>query len=387
MHQKKLIVTNAKKKKLFDLILIVICAAIVLGFGVSIYILPQSEFSAEENRTLQTLPNFSWSSIKSGAFTRRISNFYADQFPYRNSFVGAKALVELGLIKCENNGVLLGKNGYLIKRLEYSDYNYLKKNLESVYDFSKNIGIPTVFAIAPRAIDVMKSQLPIQYDTQRADYVWNIVDSSDVDYIGFSDILTEYERIGKKIWYRTDHHWTTLGAYYSYAELSKSLGYSPVQISKFKIETVSDSFLGTTYSASGIKGIAPDTIDFFRYEGDENFVIKDSQGNNSNGFYTFSYLDEKDKYAAFLGGNSDYIKIYKPQAEDRERLLIIKDSFANSVIPFLANHYDIDVVDLRFYNGSVYDLANEIQADKILILYGIDSLATSDTLTLLNYGK
>ncbi len=367
----------SKKRRLSDRLLLILVSVCLVFFGAAIYILPSSDFSEAENRVLAPFPEFSLEAVASGEFMRGIGEFYADRFPFRDAFVGIKAGFEKLLLKGENNGALDADDGYIIDRLEYTDAEYenIRTNLAAINRFAENTE-NTVVALAPRSIDVMKSKLPALYSTERADRVWEIVAEAAPDALILTDALRAKADGGEYVWYKTDHHYTTLGAYYTYVALGESLGYTPYPIEFFTQETASGEFLGTTYSSSGIKWAERDTVTFFRFDGDLGAAVKYGNGETLLGFYDRSYLEKKDKYSAFLGGNRARVTVTLG-GEAKPTLLLVKDSFSNSLVPFLSLHFDIEMVDLRYYTQSTYKLCEEINPDKVLVFYGIDSLASS----------
>ena len=374
----------APKRRIADRALLISLALIIAVFGVLIFVLPSEDFSEEENRMLAPFPEFSIDSLVSGEFTAGIASFYSDRFPARNVFVGVKAYFEKLMLRAENNGVIEGKDGYIIDRLEYTDgeYKTLETNLKAIKKFSATVekdGFDCTTVILPRSIDVMTSKLPALYSTERFDSVWEKVAALHPDAITLTDMLRDAADGGEYVWYKTDHHYTTLGAYYTYVSLAETLGYTPYPIEYFTKEVVSSEFFGTTYSSSGMKWAESDTVTLFRFDGDENFTVSypDSSEASIKGFYVREYFDKKDKYSAFLGGNRARTRITLESEADRPTLLLIKDSFSHSLAPFLALHFDIELVDLRYYNKSVSDLVTEISPDKMLVIYGIDTLATS----------
>lgn len=381
----------AHRWKSADIVMLCVLSVIILVFGISIYLIPQSDFSEIENQQLTTFPSFTVSSLLSGEFTKDIGEFYSDQFPLRTSFIRFKAVCELAQLKLQNKGVIPCSDGTLIKRLEYSDYSKLHKNLSAVDDFTVALsdkGIAVHMAIPPRSIDVLESTLPPLYSADRSDRVWEILSEYRDDATLLRDIIKPMADDGEYVWYRTDHHWTTDGAYAAYQALGSILGYTPMPAEYFEKVLVTNNFYGTTYSSSGLYGTPPDSMYFYRYDGDNNFTLTDNiKENVRNGFYDTDKLAERDKYAAFLGGNLAHVSITDPTAtEKKPTLLLIKDSYANSLVPFLAIHFDIEMIDLRSYNGSPYKLALESSAHEVLILLGADSLATADDLTKLRYG-
>ena len=383
---------TASRCRIADLMLIAVLSAMIAVMGIAIFILPQSTFSEDENRDLTTFPAFSIQSLIRGDWTKKISEFYADQFPVRRLMVQLKATCELAQFKGQNNKVILGANDTLISRLEYPDYSNVENNMAAVNDLQIALAkenIPVCMAVAPRAIDIFAAELPVLYGSERSDAVWDVITAYRPDATRLRNRLLELHKEGEYVWYRTDHHWTTDGAYAAYEELGQVLGYTPYKTSDFERTRVSDEFYGTTYSKSGMYFVAPDSMYFYRYEGDEGYVVKNMRtGAINTGFYFTGFLSVKDKYSAFIGENQAHVRVYDAteKSEDKPTLVLVKDSFANSVVPFLARHYDLEIIDLRYYTGSVARLAREKNACGVLILIGADSLASSDDLTQLRLG-
>ena len=389
-----------KRLSIPDRIFLIVSALFLLGFGLTIFILPQESFSEQENRALQTMPAITPASLADNALSQDIADFYADQFPAREFFVGLKTLSEMSQLKYENNGVLIGKDGYLIKRLEYGEdgYENIRANTEAVADFGHIMAerdIPVTLAIAPRGIDVLTSHLPDYYDTARANAAWTLTleaaAEAGITPVTFTEELRMTAELGTEvgdgIWFRTDHHWTPRGAYLAYVLLAKTLGYTPLPFDTLTAETVDAPFYGTTYSSAGISWAQPDTLTFYHLPNEERFLceIVDT-GKSFRGFYDRSYLDTKDKYGALIAGNNGRVRITDTEHPDKPTLLILKDSFAHAAVPYLAEHFQLEILDLRYWRGSTADLVGEIDADHILILTGLDSLATAKTYELLRFG-
>jgi len=382
---------NADVTRRRDGILIIITALFIAVFAVLVWLLPHKPFSEDENRTLQEFPKFSLEALTEGEYTADIGSFYSDQFPARRFFVGLKSVAELGQLKMQNNSVIPASGGRLVKRLEYESLDAAKKNLDAIKDFeelltSKEIPVTTV--IAPRSTDIFADFVHPIYSRDRTDKIWSLINESGLSDLSLVEPLKKAENDGGYVWYKTDHHWTTDGAYLAYTLLADELNYSPLPPEFFKPTTVSEEFYGTTWSSSGMPWTAPDEMKLYRFEGDEAYVVENMiTGDVMQGFYDNSKLEVKDKYSTFLGGNQAYVKVYDPTATvEKPKLLIVKDSFAHSLAPFLAIHYELHIVDLRYYTESTAKLALSIDADRVLILVGADTLATSTDLTLLRYG-
>jgi len=263
-------------------------------------------------------------------------------------------------------------------------------------------GVSVVTALAGRSIDVLESKLPALFDPKSNQVILSTLADSmgDEPYIDLLAPLKEKADAGEDVYYRTDHHWTTLGAYYAYQVIAPSLGVDAYPLDSFKAENASEEFFGTTWSAAGMKWIKPEPLQFFRYEGDELFtteemvknkefnleentdsvpylVVKD--GGKLPSLYDTSFLQKKDKYSAFLGGNKALVRVTWNDTP-RETLLIVKDSYAHSLAPFLARHFDLLLVDLRYFDGSVSELIEQEGVKKVLFLYNVANLCDDTSL-------
>ena len=354
----------------------VICAlycVLVLSLSALLFFLPKEDFSPKENRILAKMPRLSAENLIDGRFSEDFSSFCADRFPFRASMLTLNSSFELGLGKLEARGVMSGADKSLIKRLEYNNYERLKENLsviDEIREYAQSKGKKAVFFCAPRAVDVLGGYCHPLFDTQKSKEVWEHVKDAET----ITEALSHKAEQGEYVFYKTDHHWTTLGAYYTYVRLGKLLGYSPYPLSDFTLETVSNDFYGTTYSSCLLPDVSPDKITAFRYEGDEEISVTDTSTQKVSGLYDFSVLDTSSKYDFFLGGNRAHLKI----KSGKPRLTVIKDSFANSLLPFLARHYDIDVIDPRYLREPLENFLADIFSDEepsdVLILFGVDTL-------------
>lgn len=385
---------DIKKYKPWDIITVAGMLVVIYGFSVATFIVPDTKFSEDENRALQQKPKFSISTLVNGKFTSEIADYYADQIPLRNIFVGTKAVAEIAMQKQENDDVLLCSGGYIIAKDDYPDYAAVDKNLKAVNRFAAALeNVDLRVAIAGRGQDVLTKYMPALYPAEeRTEKLFGHVSDSlsGITQIDLLDPLKSRADSGEYVYYRTDHHWTTLGAYYAYVEIMKSYGMEAYPLDYFTRETASDAFYGTTWSKAGMKWIKPDTIEYFRYPGDDKIVteIVDSK-ETLDGMYDRDYLSVKDKYSSFIGGNNGHVKIHpsdSKEAAKRETLILVKDSFGHSLAPFLAAHFNLEIIDLRYYKLPLIDFVKETGADKMLIMYNMDSVVNSNSLAMLGVG-
>lgn len=388
--------TLAPESRLADRITVIGFVIIICFFSLFTMIYPDAEFSEQENRVLHQKPKLTLTTLTNGQFTSEISAYFKDQFPLRNQYVGLKSTAEILMRKQQVNGVLLGDEGNLITRKDYPETIGLERNIHDYILFAEAMeqrGIPCSFAAAGRSMDVLTQYTPSLYTDEFSKKIWACFDSMITEkgksYIDLLTPLKTAAENGEYVYYKTDHHWTTYGAYLAYCEIMESLGETPQSADVFTVEKASGEFYGTTWSTAGIKWIAPDTMEYYRYEGDMDYTVEImDDGSIINGFYDRSYLQVKDKYSSFIGGNNAYVRITKDNPEgQREKLLVIKDSYAHSVIPFLAYHYDLEVLDLRYYRESPAKLVEETGVDRVLFLFNMDNITgASPVLTALGLG-
>ena len=349
-----------KKETSVDISLLALCAALLICLGSGVFFNLTNDFSEEENRPLSNFPRIGEDSIIEGDFFKELGDFYSDRIPFRLKFVRLKGALERSLGKGENNGVLLIDSDTLVQRCEYESTAILEKNLRGIA--ANNAKLIAV----PRSVDVLT-------ESEDAAGVRDIVYSGAPDGTELYRRLCAAEDAGEQVYYRTDHHLSYDGAYILYAYLCESLGVTPYPKDGFEKQLVSNSFLGTSYSKSGALISTADPVYLPRYDGDTEFDIccLDS-GCALNSFYDSSFLSKKDKYSVFLGGNHGTLTVSSKAEQNRPRLLLIKDSFANAVIPMLARHFDITVCDPRYDTSPI-----SCEYNAALVVCGIDTLATT----------
>lgn len=361
----------------FDLILTLTVGLLIISIGAGTLLLPSADFSEEENRALAPLPSVTLRGLSDGSLSSAVGEYLRDRLPLRREFVRSKAISELLALKGENNGVLFCGDGYLLDRGEYSSLDKAKENIEYYSALSKSLsdmGMPVSVAYVPRGIDVMSAKLPALYRGSHADVI-GLIPTQEVATDLISPLKNAADR-GEYVWFRTDHHWTAHGAYIAYVELSDALGYIPYSRDSFRVECVSEDFLGTVYSKAGCIAPYPDTVELYRYEGDGEYLLTADRNSSQKGLYFYAFLDKKDKYSVFLGGNYATLSIEKRSDTPRKRLLIIKDSYANSLAPLLARHFDLLLIDPRYLEGEPPELLELAKsADAALILQGIETVA------------
>jgi hypothetical protein len=362
---------------LLNKILTVILIVFLTSFSLLFILLPDQAFSETENRMLQKKPAFSWDNLISGKFGSAVENYVADQFACRDIWVSLKSAAELILQKKDNNGVYFGREGYLLQKPDRPDAALLAANIEAVNQFAANIPTKVYFLLAPSSVQILTDKLPQFVAPHPINDLLALTKeqlSPKVNFIDTFPILAAHRQ--EYIYYKTDHHWTTRGAYYAYREAGPLLDYKPLAINDFTIEQVSSDFYGTLHAKSGHRFIQPDTVELFKPKNNLSCRVEYvNEKKTGHSLYAKKHLLRKDKYAVFLDGNHALIRINVQNQTDR-KLLVVKDSYANSLIPFLANHYDeIHVIDLRHFNAPLQGYIKQYNLNEILFVYNFISFA------------
>ena len=336
-------------------------------------IVPDREKSVQENRMLVTKPKFRLSSLISGDYDEKFEAYMDDQFVGRDMWRKLKVTVDrIGGSRLEN-GVYIGTNGQLLEQIEVADENHLAANIKAIKSFSESQKkIPVRMMLVPDAANVLNHSLPALAKPEDQTQMFSMVRKDLGDSVEWIDVSTELNKHKtEKIYYKTDHHWTTLGAFYAFQAAAPSLGIEGDLSGKYVSYAVSDSFNGMLASKSGVNLGEKEQIDIYVPTEEDTDLIVDyvDEGKRSTSLYDSSKLKEKDQYTVFLGGNSSLLDI-RTVSTSTKRLLLVKDSFANSFIPFLTPYYrEIVVVDPRYYSGTINDLMDSYRISEVLFLY------------------
>lgn len=358
---------------------------LVFIFGMAIWFLfsPKSDYSSAEKRYLQQFPDTSFENISNGKFGEEFESYFADQFPMRNLWVGFNAYYSLYTGNNGANGVYNCKNDYLIN-VPVSTDNNISKNLDIITKFKSSIDVPVTVMFAPStgyiADDVLPSVHNKYNDDEYFENAGKTLAQNGIEFVDLRKTFKEEYKNGTQLYYKTDHHWTTAGAYTAYTKLCESLGITPTPKDNFDIKSY-DGFYGTTYSTSGFLVTPPDSIEVWENPAntESNIKVKITEGKQTteyNSMFFYDHLEEDDKYPVFIDGNHALTEITNSKA-DGGTLVMIKDSFSHCVAPFLADNYSkIVLVDMRYYKLNVSDLIKQENPEQVVVLYGIDNIAT-----------
>ena len=338
-------------------------------FFLLLIVMPKSEFSEMENRNLAQMPKFTFERLFNGKFTAEFEEYVTDQFAFRDTWVGMKYFFEKALLKTENNGIYFGKDGYLMTKFVKPDDSRLNINYGAVEKLSASLDIPVRFSLIPMASYVHADKLPGNANPYNQQILLDRAAEMD-EYFDISQALLAHK--DEYIYYRTDHHWTSDGAYYAYEKICQEYGMTPADR---VLRKEYPEFYGTLYSNAGARMVEPDTVTTFMVP---ELSVKDENGNDIP-LYDESFAEKKDKYSVFFGGNPPLVVLDNTEIEEGEKLLLIKDSYSNSLAPYLTHNFDeIHVWDLRANKTSISEYVSANGITQVLVLYSTENFA-SDT--------
>ena len=348
-------------------------------------LLPDKEQSEEENRVLETLPAPSLTSVLNGDFMEQWESYMSDQFAGRNLWRSLKVgLDRLGGSRMEN-GVYIGRDGQLLEDIAVPDNELFTANINAVKSFANTYSdIPATVMLIPDAACILSDSLPAFASVEDQRQMFSMVErglGDSVKWVDAYSILNKHK--AEKLYYKTDHHWTTQGAFYVFQEAAASLGIEEDVSDDYVSYTVTDSFNGVLASKSGVGLDEKEQIDIYvPTEGDDDVVVNYvDEGKKRTSLYDSSKLETRDKYGVFFGGNTSVMDI-RTVSTSHKRLLVVKDSFADCFIPFLTPYYrEIVVVDPRYYSGTMTDIMDTYRITDILILYSGNTFMTDNNIS------
>ncbi len=355
-------------------IFVIVMVLILAGTGIEIFVTKDRSFSENENRYLAERPQISLSNIENTDFQKSLENFISDQIPEREKLITLRSVLkELTGIK-DIEGAYIGKDGYYLEKITNEDVSeeQLKNNIRYINTFfNKNKELKSYVMLIPGSGNILTDKLPKHADVYDYNYYEKIAEKEFTNNAdNNTQIVNTYDALKKLskdyIYYKTDHHWTTKGAFIAYNEFCKVEGIESESYENLEMKNVTDKFYGTLYSKVLDKKKKGDSIEIAENIPQCNVMIN---GKKSE-IYHIDKLKEKDKYQVFFGGNYGVVSIENNEANNDKNLLIIKDSYANSFTPFLLKDYKtITIVDYRYFSGNLQSIVESNNITDVLVLY------------------
>lgn len=348
----------------------VICLLVIIIVNL---LVPDKKKSDQENRMLTQRPSMTVDSLASGSYMEQFENYRLDQFAGRGLWRKLKvALNRLGGSR-EENDVFIGRNDQLLEDIAVPDPGTLNRNVKAIKKFAADYKhIPVTMLLAPDAASILSGKLPALATVADQSASLALVKKElggRVQWVDAASAMNKHKN--EKIYYKTDQHWTTLGAFYAFTEASDALGIKTDLSSAYAAYPVTVDFNGALAAKSGCRMGVKEEIDIYVPKVADNDVIVNyvDEQKKRTSLYDSAKLGTRDKYGLFLGGNSSVIDI-RTVAESQKKLLIIKDSFANCFVPFLTPYYrEIVMVDPRYYTGNIKDIMDTYKITDVLFLY------------------
>ncbi len=369
---------------------IVLFCILIFGFTAATLLKPETGHSETENRDLATMPKLSARTLLNGDFEADYETYLTDQFFLRDDWIGLKTAVERLLQKSESKDVYFADDDYLIEKHTgtfTSDTAALNIRVlrQFAQKYEEQFGrAHMTFMVVPNAVDILRDKLPAYaapYDEEK--YLAQIEEAlPEGTWFDAGAVLCKHA--DEEIYYRTDHHWETLAAFYVYQEWARRQGYTVPSEEDFDIETVTEEFEGTVQSKLGIE-TRPDSIELYLPKDDPFYTVEKDGSERSYRVYDYAALDTKSKYNVFFGGNYALAKI-RTRANTGRRILVVKDSYAHCFVPFLIPEFDeIDMLDIRYYNQKISELIAQNGYTDLLFLYNAAGFAEDTALGRIVY--
>ena len=359
-------------------------AVLLAGFTAANYFHKDTAFSDTENRMLQQKPVFSWADLADGRFMGNFEKYQTDQFILRREWIRLQTAADRLLGKNKSGDVYLGEGQLLEEPTKLSENVW--ENLDAIGAFCRNqTGVKCYLMLVPDAASVQREKLPayapVADQAEQLKEIRSYLEKKEnpVTEIPLYEMLREHRE--ESLYYRTDHHWTTLGARYAYQSAAGQMGLPGAENGEEKkLYPVSDSFQGTLAARSGYR-VPDDTIEVYWPDQEEELVVTYVQEQTkSASLYAAEKLKTRDKYGMFLNGNHPLTEI-RTMASTGRKLLLIKDSYANCFVPFLTGDFEeIVLVDPRYYYDSAEKLMKQYGFTDVLFLYNLNTFLEDDVL-------
>ena len=343
---------------------------------------PDRESSQRENRNLTQLPKLTAASLFSGDYMTRFEKYMSDQVVGRDGFVAAKTFLNRATGKTEQNGVYIGEDGWLFEEPSKYDDEKVSETIDAIRSFCEECEIENqMFVLAPNSSEIVTEKLPKHLSFESQENQIQKIYSRLPEKINCIDAEGALKNGGnpEKLYYKSDHHWTSYGAKSVFDTVAKSWELD-VDSVNYQTYALSDSFFGTLSSSSGIYD-NPDVIEAIIPENSAGtyIVLNSSQKTKSVSMFDLSKLENGNQYEVFLGGNFSKLTITTSNTENK--LLLFKDSYANCMLPMLTPFFkEIVVVDARYFTDDIKAVVNGGEFTHMMFLYNVNTFLEDTSL-------
>jgi len=369
------------KNKKSDILLCVFFCGFLFSMFALYLLLPKQEFSEKEKRYLAQAPQLTWETLLSGQFGQDAETYLADHIPGRDLWVGMASYYDLATNRQVAKEVDVARGDRFVEPPIVWDQAVVDKNMKAINAFADALGRPVDLMLVPSAGFVLQDSVIGLHDPYSDDAIIRDVYAMAGSNVVCRDMVGVYQNASNKeaLYYRTDHHWTSLGAYTAYSAYMDLLGRDHPAADSFTVERHS-GFLGSTYSRSGLWLTPAEDVELWKNSTAFTVTNGDSDAIH-NGLFYEERLEELDKYTVYLDGNHSTVRIENPDKKGQGKLLVIRDSYANCLGTFLANSYEtVVLVDLRYYKKPVSELLASEEFTDVLVCYSLGNFMTDTNL-------
>lgn len=362
------------------LTVIIFCGALLV-MALLLLLLPPGEFSEKEKRYLAGAPELTADTLFSGEFGEKAETYAADHLPARDLLIGINAGLDKLALRQTVKDIYVGNDGRLFERPVTADPQELREKLEQINDFADILGREVDFILVPSAGYILRDDIGGLADSYRDRDIIYLTREFCGDKINFINLVSLFENEPDPgaLYYRTDHHWTSRGAYLAACEYLSQKGRTVPREQDFTVETA-EGFYGTTYSRSALWLTDSESIELWRGKGSFTVTNSDDRLPHEGLFYT-EHLSEADKYPVYLGGNHPLIRIENSNPDAEGSILIIRDSYSSCLAGFLAESYKTVVLaDLRYYKQPLSKLCEEEGFDDVAVIYSLGNFVSDENI-------
>ncbi len=373
-------------KKLLQHPLTVLFFLVIAGFSIVNFITPSKTFSEMENKYLAQRPSFSWKAMLDSSdkgFAQKFEKYVNEQFPLRDGWISLKSRAESALGKIENNGIVYGRDHYLFDKYRGYDAERLERNLGYLERFAQaNPELDRTLMVIPASYNILSDKLPRGLGNvdqiAEIETIYRRIEQSGYRTVDVASALAAHAQ--EELYYRTDHHWTTDGAWYGYEAFTALSGREAVRPDA-ALRRSAVGFWGTYFSKAKNYNAIPDTLVWYDLPIDSVTIDQKPV----DGMYDLSQLNTRDRYALFLHANNG-VTVIENSAAPEGSILVVKDSYANCFVPFLTQNYSkVVVVDLRSMPKGLAALLQSEQIEELLVLYSFENLSSDSNFPRILY--
>ena len=320
-------------------------------------------------------PELTVEGIVKGEFKNETEKYAIHNFLAKDSLISLKSKTERVMGKKESNGIYVCESGCLIEKLPVFNENTVSKNIEFIKGAVNDKDFKVIVSLIPHPYEILKDHLPDNVYQDSAlklnKYLKETFNKSGAEFLDSTELFRKHK--DDYLYYRSDPNMTANGAYVLYYDLATALDYTPLTSSDFKISDVSRDFLGTNY-AKTLKETDPDVIVDYKPLETQRFKVKfPFEEIETDSMYFPSHLLSDDKYPYFLDGSHALTVIESPN-KNGKKLGVFKDSYANVVIPFIANHFEtIHMIDETLFDGDSIKYLKENGVNEVLYIYSANT--------------